>query len=128
MEEYTEVLMGKFDRPYYGFPLEFYFRGHMAPLTLILRDIWGDWGTYKLEHIRNISILGDMYVSLSNILGDIWTKKWQNLAFLRARENPTRTIPSKIGKTEVPRPLIFTRYNSKKKKKKKKDYKPIIYC
>ena len=29
-----------------------------------------------------------MYISLSKILGDIWIKKGQNLAFLRARENP----------------------------------------
>ena len=33
-------------------------------------------------------MLGDMYVSLSRILGDIWSKKGQNLAFVRARENP----------------------------------------
>ena len=28
----------------HGFPLKFYFRGHKIPLTLILEDIWGDFG------------------------------------------------------------------------------------
>ena len=33
-------------------------------------------------------MFGDMYVSLKKVLGDNWSKKGQNLAFVRAKENP----------------------------------------
>ena len=55
-----------------GFSLGIYFRGHVSPLTLILRDIWSDLGGHLNKNIpENIKILGDMYVPLSKILGDI---------------------------------------------------------
>ena len=66
-----------------GFPLEYYFRGHVSPLTLILMGIWSYFGGHLdlIEHASSIKSFGDRYVSFSKILGDIWNKKGQNLVF-----------------------------------------------
>ena len=63
----------------------------VSRLTLILMGIWSDLaggGAFRLEHTSSIKIFGDMYDSLSKLLGYIWSKKGQNLASVRARENP----------------------------------------
>ena len=46
-----------------GFPLEFYFRGHKSPLTLIKGDISGDLGDNHMTLNRKIPNFRGHYVS-----------------------------------------------------------------
>ena len=55
-----------------GFPLEFYSRGHVSPLTLILKDIWSDFGGHLDWNILVLSKFWGTCMSPSpKCLGDI---------------------------------------------------------
>ena len=60
-----------------GFPLEFYFREHMSPLTLILRGIWSDFGGHGC---------------LSKVLGDIWSKSGAKYHIFEGQGKPCTSV------------------------------------